>query len=576
MRWIADTTGAFEEERSTKIDPLHPQDPGLAKLFDLNRDEDLDITVDEDSALYCSAVFSAVLLISETLASVPLKCYVKKEDDSRAPSKHPVGELFSWSPNGVVPTFHFIETLTAHACTFGHGFAEIVWGRNNFPQALWPLDPRYTEPVKLPSGEVGYVHSPPGRPPQPLRAREVLHVRGPCFDTINAYPRVRMAAKAIGLAMAAEGHAARWFRDGAAAPVAFEHPGQLSPSAHERIEKSIERKRGKQGHQPWVLEEGMKANVIGVDPEKSQLRDTRAFQVIEVARFYRVFPHLLMDLDRATFSNIEELMLAFVRLTMLAWARRWEAELNFKLLPNSPSYLEFMFDGLERGALLQRLTAYRTGREIGLYSLNDLLRKENMPTIGPDGDIRLYPLNHGIVGQEGDAQPTSQPGSGDDSGSTTPPTAGSVDSDGGAEVDDETMRSLLPFAFDAHQRLYRRHASALQRAGKRLSENGDRAEFGRWVARYVEETRSVFGETIAPLAASVAEVLGAPNNAVREHIQQRAQTMAEELRDTLGVIQTLADVRPLLDEMEQQLPARAHDEMRFARQALSSERNRKP
>lgn len=571
MRWIADTSGGFEEQRAIAVDARHPSDPALADLFKLRTDPDLPL-VDEETALYSSAVFSAVLLISETMASVPLKCYARKADDSRAPSNSPVARLFEQSPNGVVPVFHFIEALTAHACTFGQGFAEIVWGGNNFPTALWPLDPRYVDPVKKPSGQVGYVYRPPDQPLRVLEPREVLHIRGPCFDTINAYPRVRMAAKAIGLGMAAEKHAARFFSKGASSPVILEHPGQLSPAAHQRLEKSVASKRGEEGWEPWILEEGMKANVVGVDPEKSQLRETRALQVIEVARFYRVFPHLLMDLDRATFSNIEELMLAFVRLTMLSWAKRWESELNFKLLPNSSSYLEFLFEGLERGALAQRLAAYKTGREIGLYSLDDLLKKENMPTLGEaaGGQVRLYPLNHGIVGQEGKERPTQPELQPDDGGATPAPKAGAA---AGEEGDDPIARSLQPFVDDAFRRLNRRHAKALDRAVKRHA--GDAAGFARWAATYAEETRGMVIEALAPVMASI-RALGqdaVAQDQSDEYLQSRARTLVEELRDSLGLVKSVSEARILIDELEGAAEQKARDELRYAIQALKPEEN---
>jgi HK97 family phage portal protein len=179
----------------------------------------------------------------------------------------------------------------------------------------------------------------------------------------------------------------------------MEHPGKLSEQAHQNLKKSLTEAYSGLGksHRLMILEEGMKFSQIGIPPEDAQFIDTRRFQNEEIARIFRVPPHMLADLQKATFSNIEHQSIEFVMHTMVPWLKRWEQAIKRDLfLPSERSvyFPEFNVDGLLRGDIKSRYEAYAVGRQNGWLSADDIRELENMNPL-PDGQGKVYltPLN---------------------------------------------------------------------------------------------------------------------------------------------------------------------------------------
>ncbi|MEU7348347.1 phage portal protein [Streptomyces bacillaris] len=369
------------------------------------------IRVDQDTALTYSPFFAGVRVLSEDLATLPMFLYERLEPrGKRRATGHPLYALLHDQPNDMMSAAWLKETLTAHAITWGDGVAHVVSNkRTGVIEEIWPLRPdRLTIGVKRTGAgrferryryddDVNGIHV-------TLLPHEVLHIPGLGFDGVRGYPVVELAANAIGLGLATEHHGAKVFSNGAAPGGALSHPGNLSPEARRRmaddwenIHKGIDR-----AHRVAILEEGVTFQNVGVPNDSAQFLETRKLQVTEMARWLRLPPHKIMDLDRATFSNIEQQQLDYVSSALNVWLVRWEqAVLTQLLLPEERQtfYAEFLVDSLLRGDTAARYAAYAVGRQWGWLSANDVREKENLNPV-EGGDAYLVPLNMVPAGGE--------------------------------------------------------------------------------------------------------------------------------------------------------------------------------
>lgn len=357
------------------------------------------VAVTPSSALQSTAVFACVRLLSESVAMLPALLYRRRADGGKERAdNHPVYALLHNQPNPEQTSFELIESLMGQLGLFGNAFAEIQW-RNGYPVALWPLRADHTW-VQRVNGRLVYdtaiLDADGSYQSFRLPAYRVLHVRA-FGNGYWGYSPIRYHATTIGLELATREYGARFFGNGARPGVVLTHPGLLDDEAVARIRESwINAHEGlTNAHRVAVLEEGVKLDTLGIPPEEAQFLETRKFQVADIARLYRVPPHLIGDLDKATFGNIEQQSIEFVMYTLLPWLRRWESALMRDLLVESErrEYLiEFLVEGLLRGDTQSRYAAYAIGRQWGWLSTNDIRRLENMNPIR-GGDGYLVPLN---------------------------------------------------------------------------------------------------------------------------------------------------------------------------------------
>ncbi|WP_171804992.1 phage portal protein [Mahella australiensis] len=357
------------------------------------------VTVNENTALTSTAVFSAVDILSRTLASLPLPVYRRLQGGGKEKAiDHPLYPVLHDLANPEMTSFEFRQALMGHLCLWGNAYAEIE--RNNAGQviALWPLRPdRMT--VKRDNQGLLYIYQLPSGGQAGLRAPNIMHIRGLSSDGIIGYSPIKMAKEAIGLALATEEFGARFFGNGSNPGGVLQHPGKLSEGAAERLKKSWEDMHQglSQSHRVAILEEGMTWQQVGIPPEDAQFLETRKFQVSEIARIFHVPPHMLGDLERATFSNIEEQSIEFVVHTMRPWLVCWEQTMKRDLFTPAEGqiyFAEFLVDGLLRGDIQSRYQAYAIGRQNGWLSADDIRELENMnPLPDSQGKVYLIPLN---------------------------------------------------------------------------------------------------------------------------------------------------------------------------------------
>ena len=363
------------------------------------------VHVDHETALMYAPFFAGVRVIAEDLGLLPFFLYERLARGKRRATSHPLYPLLHDAPNPMMGAMSFKEALQGHALNWGRGVAYVVTHeRTGVIEELWPLRPdRLRLKVRqMGNGRVArwvqyrddvngiYANLAPG---------EYLCINGLGDDGVTGYSVVELAANSIGLGLATEHYGAKVFSNGAAPAGALSHPENLSPEARKRMADDWENiHRGiDRAHRVAILEEGVTWQQVGLPNDANQFLETRKLQVTDMARWLRLPPHKIGDLDRATFSNIEEQQLDYVSSALSAWLTRWEqAVLTQLLLPEEREryFAEHLVDALLRGNTVARYQAYAVGRQWGWLSADDVRERENMnPIPGGVGDVYLIPLN---------------------------------------------------------------------------------------------------------------------------------------------------------------------------------------
>jgi HK97 family phage portal protein len=359
--------------------------------------------VNERTAMQTTAVYACVRILSEAVAGLPLHIYRYRADGGkeRIPL-HPLYHLLHDEPNPEMTSFVFRETLMSHLLLWGNAYAQVVRNGRGQAVALYPLLPSKMDVSRAANGELLYTYyrdaDETGLNPKggyiTLRRDEVLHIPGLGFDGLIGYSPIAMAKNAIGMSLATEEYGASFFANGANPGGVLEHPGVIKDIGRVKESWNSAYQGSVNAHKIAVLEEGMKFQAIGIPPEQAQFLETRKFQINEIARIYRVPPHMVGDLEKSSFSNIEQQSLEFVKYTLDPWVVRWEQSLQQSLiLPSEkPSlFIRFNLDGLLRGDYQSRMNGYAVGRQNGWMSANDIRVLEDMnriPTV-EGGDLYL-------------------------------------------------------------------------------------------------------------------------------------------------------------------------------------------
>lgn len=375
-----------------------PRDPVLAKWWGADSRTATGVNVNADTAMEAPTVYACVRVISETIASLPVHVYRKKADGSKERAyDHPLYRLLHDAPNRFMTRYEWMETKVAHVLLRGNAYDEIVTDNSGRITALQPLHPDRVMPFLAPNGDVSYRYSPPQGEAAILLANEVYHQPGGGFDGLKGQSLISLHRETVGLAIAAQEYASRFFGNNAIPKGGLELPSQISDEAEKKLLEAWDRKhRGlDNAHRPAIFPPGMKWVSLGMTNEDAQYLETRKFQVAEIARIFRVPPHKIGDLEKATFSNIEHQAIEFVTDTILPWVTRIEQRLNATLLMENERdqyYIGFVIDGLLRGDIKSRYEAYAIGRQWGWLSANDIRSREDLSAID-GGEIYLAPLN---------------------------------------------------------------------------------------------------------------------------------------------------------------------------------------
>lgn len=381
--------------------------------------------VNEFTAMQTTAVYACVRILAETLAALPLQLYRYTPGGKERVYDHPLYHLLHDEPNPEMTSFIFRETLMSHLLIWGNAYAQIIRDRLGRVQGLYPLRPDKMTVCRDDRGKIFYLYTKTGdenpniKPygQVALQKEEVLHIPGLGFDGLVGYSPIAMARNAVGMTMACEEYGASFFANGASPSGVLEHPGVLKDPAKVRDSWNAVYQGSANAHKVAVLEEGMKYQQIGIPPEEAQFLETRKFQLNEIARLYRIPPHMIGDLEKSSFNNIEQQSMEFVKYTLDPWVIRWEQAMQKALfLPEEKKqyFLKFNVNGLMRGDYESRMTGYSIGRQNGWLSANDIREMEDMNPVPDEEGGNLYLVNGsmtklkdaGAFAQKGDTNET--------------------------------------------------------------------------------------------------------------------------------------------------------------------------
>ena len=360
--------------------------------------------VNERSAMQMTAVYACVRILSESIAGLPVHLYQYVDSGSKQKAlEHPLYRLLHDEPNPEMTSFVFRETLMTHLLLWGNAYAQIIRNGKGQVVALYPLMPNRMSVDRDDKGHLFYQYQMQDSDAPTaesgtviLKPTDVLHVPGLGFDGLVGYSPIAMAKNAIGLSIATEEYGAKFFANGATPSGILEYPGTVKNP--EAIRESWNAGFGgsSNAHKVAVLEEGMKYTPIAISPNEAQFLETRKFQIDEIARIFRVPPHMVGDLEKSSFSNIEQQSLEFVKYTLEPWIVRWEQSLNRALLSETEKaayFVKFNVDGLLRGDYQSRMNGYATARQNGWMSANDIRELENLDLIPDELGGNLYLIN---------------------------------------------------------------------------------------------------------------------------------------------------------------------------------------
>ena len=402
--------------------------------------------VTPDASLRLSAVYACVRILSETMASLPIVLYRKRADGGKdRVTDHWLHTLLCRRPNRFQNPFEWREMLQGHLALRGNAYCQIIANPRGEIAELMPIHPDRVRMELLRSGEFRYRVTNRFGDETVLPRGDVWHLRGLSSDGLIGMSPIELARESLGMALAAQDYGSRFFANDAKPTGGWiEFPGSFKDAEAKKVfrESYQAAQSGANRGKVLVLENGMKFHEVGVTNKDAQFLELRKFQITDIARMFRVPPHMIADLDRATFSNIEQQSLEFVMHTMTPWAERWEASIELELLLDGDDLeVEFDFSNLMRGDAASRSAYYQSGIQNGWLTRNEARVAENLnPLEGLDEPLR--PLN---MVEESDAQDQLTP----------------TDSNLQSEPDEQPTARVQALV-----------ASAAQRWAKRISRSG--------------------------------------------------------------------------------------------------------
>lgn len=495
------------------------------------------VTVTPESSLQQMAVFACVRVLAESVSSLPLITYQRLPTGGKARAQaFYLYRLLHDRPNPEMTSMELRELIMVHLALRGNAYCEIVPTNGGRVAELWPLRPDKMQIMRDGAGELVYSYQLPSHMDgqiKTFRADQILHIRGLGMNGVVGISPIAMARQAIGLAVAAEEYGARFFDNDARPGGVLQHPGQLDDPAYERLKRSwADAHQGRDNaHRIAILEEGLEFKEVGIAPQDAQFLETRKFQTTEIARMYRVPPHMIMDLERSTNNNIEHQGIEFVVHTLRPYLVRMEQRMQMALMTEQEQavyFIEHNVDGLLRGDMPSRYAAYNTGIMAGFLSRNEARERENMNSV-PGGDTMLVPMNMMAADQIGAQRALGAP-------HPNPPGARELPVDipdgtevqlsarprrtgNGVQFEERTAKaaSARHRMQQSHVRVYRDVATRiLKRESRDIKDAVDKylrkrsaSDFSTWLTDFYREHQDFVVRTMQPVALAYGETAAA-------------------------------------------------------------------
>ena len=357
-------------------------------------------SVTPSSAIQVSAVYACVRVIAETIASLPLHVYESSDAGSRKANEHPLYRLLHDEPNTEMTSFIWREVMLSHLLLWGNSYCQILRSGRSKIVGLYPLLPDHMAVDRDSRGKLTYTYTTSEGRTVLLAPEDVLHIPGLGFDGVMGYSPIALEKAAIGLGIAAEEYGSKFFQNGARPSGILTHPNTVKDPASLRASWNAAYGGSGNASRVAVLEEGMTFVPLSMPNNEAQFLETRKFQVTEICRIFRVPPHMIGDLERATFSNIESQNISFAVHTIRPWLVRIEQAINKTLIPENEKdryYAQFNIDGLMRGDYKSRMEGYAIARQNGWMSANDIRALENLNPISEEEGGNAYLVNGNMI-----------------------------------------------------------------------------------------------------------------------------------------------------------------------------------
>ena len=357
-------------------------------------------SVTVQSAIQLSTVYACVRVISETVASLPLGVYESTDAGNLKATDHPLFRLLHDEPNSEMTSFVFREVMLAHLLLYGNSYSQIIRSGKNSIVGLYPLLPDHMDVDRDSKGNLTYTYTTSDGKTVSIKPRDVLHIPGLGFDGVMGYSPIALEKNAIGLGIASEEYGSKFFSNGARPSGILTHPNTVKNPKALRESWNSAYGGSSNSNRVAILEEGMKFEPIAIPNNEAQFLETRKFQVDEICRIFRVPPHLVGNLEHATFSNIEHQSIDFAVHTIRPWLVRIEQAMNRALFSEQEKgrfYAQFNIDGLMRGDYKSRMEGYAIARQNGWMSANDIRELENQNPIPASEGGDAYLVNGNMI-----------------------------------------------------------------------------------------------------------------------------------------------------------------------------------
>jgi HK97 family phage portal protein len=371
------------------------------------------IRVNADNSMACSAYTACIRVISDAVSSLPLHVFERLASGGKAKATaHPIYRLLHMQPNPWQTAQEFRDWMTGMYLHYGASYAEIRPGARGAVSELWPLHSSRMEAERLSDGTLRYRYREPSGQQTIYSQEQIFALRFTTEDGIKAIPTYKIFQNAIGLAQALEAHGSTYFGNGARPGIVLESDNPIPVEAAERLREQWERmhRGADRAFRTAVLPNGVKAHELSGSNEAAQFLETRQYQVIEICRAFRVPPHMIQDLTRSTYSNIEVQGTEFVQHCLLPHLKRWESAIARDLIVDDERYFaEHSVSGMLRGDHTSRSAYYVSALSHGWMTVNEVRELENLNPIGPEGDVHYIPQSMTTLGQIGEP-PQDTPG----------------------------------------------------------------------------------------------------------------------------------------------------------------------
>jgi len=471
-------------------------------------------------SLTVSAVLAAFTILSEDLSSLPLILYERRGRNKFRAYNSMYYRLMHDQPNPEHTSMVFREFIEGHMLGWGNFFGQPIFDKAGDVAEIWPLRPdRMT--VKRFNGERMYIYQTSDGKSRVFLPEEILHIPAFGFDGLVGYSRIALARNTIGLTISIDKYGSKFFSNGAQPGIMYKHTSELSDTAYEHLKESLDQRTGvENSHKPIILEDGLSIEKLGIPNDDAQFLETRKFQVAEIARIFRVPPHMIGDVTGSTSwgTGIDSQEQGYVNHTLRPWAKRIEEHLNTRLLLKQDQgtfYYEHLMEGLLKGDIQTRFQAYIGAINTGFISRNEARERENLnPRNGLDD--MLQPLNMTTV------------------------------KGGDAAQDGSASNALAPLWSDAVARVMKREKNDLLGASKRYQVKGQQESFVSWAENFYRVDQPAFmSKQFKPLLDAQVRLFGVDVSKQMDifisthsngRLEQVTQMSADELELTIDAI----------------------------------------